>query len=240
MKKICLLFAVCSAVFMVSCNGIGDASLSKKDVLEHIISTRGTYVNTITLPEMIKSRKIMESNYCNYDLLTLYANNGLVTMRDTTISYREWGKWKSYAAVDCKLTPKGQESVLESVISSNNSDTKVLRFEAEYDKIVDMRLISRVKVEESEGEILKYIVFYTGTVIKTTPFITIFNVNEGDVYPIVEGIDEEVIATIATATFRKGKLINLALDSTEFVDKSDMDSAYDEVWLNEAKRNSRY
>lgn len=220
-------------MLMVSCIGIdlsslSESSLSKKEALLYITETNGTQTDSFTIPEKLTSVKDM-GNYCSMELLNLYAQKGLVEVRDSTVSYRTWGGTKSYEAVEVRLTTLGAESLIEHT----QKGAHLLRYKYDFDKIVDMEVLARKNDEDIKAEIVIYAVYYTGTVIEATPFITTFDIgiDVESKYPFSLDDEDYVRATTMVAIFRDGELVSLDDSDTKNIKKSEMEEYSNDAWL---------
>lgn len=222
---------------MVSCSGgMGTSDLSKSKILEYIVAENGTQSETFIIPEKLVSVKEMNT-HCNTDILKLYASYGLVTVKDSTVTYRQWGSTKSYEAVEAKLTTQGATALIEHTPKG----AKILRYSYEYDKIVDMDLLARKYDEDLKAELVVYAVFYTGKVTAASPFITCFGVDVDSIYPLSNEEEEAYVkATTIKAIFRNGKAIYIDGSNTQTISKSEMEAYSNEAWLEILEKSSYF
>lgn len=228
MRKSYLSIVASLAIIMTSCGGAG-SSLSKSKLLDHLVAKTETQSMVLTFPEKVKPIDDFEKSCCEMELLKQYESLGLITMKDTTVSYRHWGTLKTYDGIDVKLTEKG----LEPVVETGSYGAKVLLYKYDINKIVDMELISRVEIEMLECEIITYAAFYTGKIIEVTPFITVKGVKVGDTYPLKEGDDAQLIATVVTAVFRNGELVEISNSGSDIIKKSEIKEYSTSAWLDQ-------
>lgn len=228
MKKLNLLIIAILSICAISCGDGSKDPLSKKEALNFIIEESiGTETNFIYIPS-----KIIKVSDLDYPLNSymLFEKAGLLTMADTTITVNSWYSNKTYPARDIKLTETGTASIVEE----QKNKYKVFGYKYEIDKIVDMKLLRTATVEEMNAEIFSYIVYYTGTIVETSPFANAININIKDKYPFDEGDKGKSVMTAEiTAIYRDGKLINASVSTKANTD--DMDATFDEYWLKALK-----
>lgn len=233
MKKVNLLLFAIAAICAVSC-GDRPSTISSRDVSE-LLKKEKFNINSefIYIPKGIKN----VSNVSEDDINTyrLYEEAGLITVKDTTVSYRNWGKTKSYEAYDFTINEAGTGAIVEE----RNNDYKVFSYEYEIDDIGDIKLISNIKIEEFNGEISTFAIYLSGSVTKTSPYVTACGVKKNDNYPLSVGGEDFVIAATVKAVFRGGKVIEMELSDAKIINEDKMADYYDSKWLKQAKKNAR-
>ncbi len=236
MKKIYLLSVACLALLMVSCGG-GGSSLSKKEMLAYIVEHEGIDVVSVQIPEELKSNSEIDKHYGGISRLKKYESQGLLTLKDTVVTYRQWGSTKSYEGTEIQLTDEGRKYV----ISNKNKVSTMLAYKSEYDKIVDMELLSRKTLEEYGAEIICYSVFYTSTVTETTPFASHTQIVPKVTFPIENDSNEQqVFATTAVAIFRNGDLIEISTSGKSVVTKKAMNDYSNKAWAGIVEKAVRF
>lgn len=183
---------------------------------------------TMSIPNKIKKT----SDLTNEEIASFkqFEKAGLLTIKDTTITTRSWGKATTHPALDIQLTAKGAQSIIAK--KSNADKNEVLLYNYEINEINDMRLICTDKVEAANAKIFTYIVFYTGNVIKASPFATTMGINVEDVYPFIKRDKSYVMTAKVVATYREDDLVNAKASGVgSTIREDEMDKCFDSVWM---------
>lgn len=209
----------------------GHCSLSEKEVLEFINQENQTNDSRhTTIINKVTDKSKVVNNIGEYEF---YEKAGLLTIKDTTITTRSWGRTHTSEAYDIQFTAAGSPSISETMDSYN----KVLLFEYTYDKIVDMRLIGSKAIEEFNLESVCYMVYYTGTLTQATPFAEALGCKVGDEYPTLDAPEDQVMSSIIIGYFRDGDLVKMTISKINLLEKSEMDDYFDKQWYKLAKQS---
>ncbi len=233
MKKINFFLVAIIAALTISCNS--EPSLSKREALNFILQETGEDVQNHTyIPNKIKTVAELAPEL---DRLKIYQSSGLLSLKDTVVSVRDWNSWRKVyikkAALDISITSQVAASIVDRQSEKDNVKTYAFTF----DKIVDLRLLGREKLDNIDGELCVYAVYYKGSITQASPFATALGINVEGRYPFDTEGEECVMAAKFKAIYHKGKLVEIYASGSDVIKESEIDVDFDERWLEMVNTN---